>query len=280
MNIDEFNAALRPKVQGSWNLHSQLPRGMDFFILLSSLNGVLGSRSQSNYGAANTYEDTLAKYRIKHGEKAVSLDIGIINSVGFVAERQEIMDSQLLTGLSGIEETQLHAVLDYHCNPALPLLSPLRSQVMIGIETPAAMRAKGLDEPYWLCQPLCRNLFQIGERNPREISSTNTKVDLKALLRSAKTFTNAKDVVFNGLREKLSRVLSIPILDIDSHSSITSYGTDSLVAVELRSWLLKEMGVDVAIFEILSNMGLGNFSEMAARKSSFITVASAEKQVD
>ena len=136
MNLDDFNAALRPKVQGSWNLHSQLPRGMDFFILLSSLNGVLGSRSQSNYGAANTYEDTLAKHRIKHGEKAVSLDIGMINSVGFVAERQEVMDSQLLTGLSGIEETQLHALLDYHCNPALPLLSPLRSQVMIGIEHP------------------------------------------------------------------------------------------------------------------------------------------------
>ena len=108
-------------------LHTQLPRGMEFFILLSSLNGILGSRSQFNHGAGNTYEDALAKYRINHGEKAVSLDIGLINSVGFVAERQEVINSQLLTGFSGIEESQLLAVLDYHCGPALPRLSLSRS---------------------------------------------------------------------------------------------------------------------------------------------------------
>lgn len=280
MKLDDFNAVLRPKVQGSWNLHVQLPKGMDFFILLSSLNGILGSRSQSNYGAGNTYEDALAKHRIIEGEKAVSLDIGLVSTVGFVAERQEIINSQLLTGLSGIEESQLHAVLDYHCDPALPLLSPLKSQVMVGIETPAALKAQGLDEPYWLSQPICRNLFQIDDNIPCGTSSINTQIDYKTLLQSVQSLTAAKDVVCNGLMDKLSKVLSIPIVDIDDHGSITSYGTDSLVAVELRNWLLREMGVDVAIFEILSNVGLGNFSEMAARRSLFVTFADGDKELE
>ena len=279
MKLDDFTAALKPKVKGSWNLHTQLPRGMDFFILLSSLNGILGSRSQSNYGAGNTYEDALAKYRITLGEKAVSLDIGLINSVGFVAERQEVINSQLLTGLSGIEESQLHAVLDYHCDPELPRLSLLKSQVIVGIETPAILKAKGLDEPYWLNQPMCRNLFQIDDGNARGTSSIDPEIDFKALLRSTRSLTAAKDVVCNGLKMKLSRVLSIPIGDVDKNNSITSYGTDSLVAVELRSWLSKEMGVDVAIFEILSNVSLGNFSEMAARRSLFVTFADGDKEL-
>ena len=65
---------------------------------------------------------------------------------------------------------------------------------------------------------------------------------------------------------------------MDGHSSITSHGTDSLVAVELRSWFSKEMGVDVAIFEILSNLGLGNFIEMVARRSLFVTFADGDKE--
>ena len=180
--FEDFEAALRPKVQGSWNLHSHLPKGLDFFILLSSLNGILGSRGQSNYGAGNTYEDALAQYRISHGEKAVSLDIGLIDSVGFVAERQELLNSQLLTGLSAIEEWQLLAVLEYHCDPALPLPSPLESQVVVGIETPAALKAKGLDEPYWLSQPICRTLFQMGENVLSGSSTIERASDYKLML--------------------------------------------------------------------------------------------------
>lgn len=88
MTLEDFNAGLRPKVQGSWNLHVNLPKGMDFFIMLSSVTGVLGSRSQSNYGAGNTYEDALAKYRGSRGEKEVALDLGILMGAGFVAENR------------------------------------------------------------------------------------------------------------------------------------------------------------------------------------------------
>lgn len=42
MSYEAFQTAVRPKVQGSWNLHELLPRDMSFFILLSSATGVLG----------------------------------------------------------------------------------------------------------------------------------------------------------------------------------------------------------------------------------------------
>ena len=122
---------------------------------------------------------------------------------------------------------------------------------------------------------MCRNILQMDDTSSVD-GRIDAQVDYKALLRCATSATVAKNVIYGGLRDKLSKVLSIPIADIadiDGHSSITSYGTESLVAVDLRNWLSKEMGVDVAIFEILSNKGLGDFSEMAAWKSSFVTFA-------
>ncbi|KAH8429183.1 uncharacterized protein LDX57_006852 [Aspergillus melleus] len=54
MTHQAWQEVISPKVQGTWNLHQQLPSGMDFFIMLSSISGVLGSRGQANYAASNT----------------------------------------------------------------------------------------------------------------------------------------------------------------------------------------------------------------------------------
>lgn len=51
MTADDFNAAVRPKAHGSWNLHKQV-KGVDFFIMLSLLVGVMGGAGQANYAAA------------------------------------------------------------------------------------------------------------------------------------------------------------------------------------------------------------------------------------
>ena len=77
---------MAPKVQGSWNLHDLLPRGMDFFICLSSVSGVVGGGGQANYAAANTYMDALVRYRTMRGEKATAIDLGWMESEGVAAE--------------------------------------------------------------------------------------------------------------------------------------------------------------------------------------------------
>jgi NAD(P)-dependent dehydrogenase (short-subunit alcohol dehydrogenase family) len=51
MTADRWNDALRPKVQATLNLDRLLKAQLDFFICLSSVAGVVGSRGQSNYNA-------------------------------------------------------------------------------------------------------------------------------------------------------------------------------------------------------------------------------------
>jgi len=56
MTLEQYNAALRPKVHGSWNLHKLLSKNdLEFFVMLSSLSGVVGLASQCNYAAGGTF---------------------------------------------------------------------------------------------------------------------------------------------------------------------------------------------------------------------------------
>ncbi|KAI0411158.1 hypothetical protein F5X98DRAFT_357805 [Xylaria grammica] len=47
MSLDEWNDALRPKINASWNLHHVLGNELDFFILLSSTMGIVDNKEQS-----------------------------------------------------------------------------------------------------------------------------------------------------------------------------------------------------------------------------------------
>lgn len=46
MSTDDLRITVGPKVHGTYNLHELLPKDMDFFVMLSSLAGVMGHRGQ------------------------------------------------------------------------------------------------------------------------------------------------------------------------------------------------------------------------------------------
>lgn len=277
MSLQNFNAAVKPKAQGSWNLHLHLPRGMDFFILLSSTGGVIGARGQSNYAAGNTYQDTLARHRVSRGEKCFSLNLGLILSVGFVAERRELMLSLKTLGYRGIREVELHAMLEYVCDPSLGLPSALDAQIVTDLIMPQSLKTrKNIEMPYWVRNPLFRDLLQMGldesEQGNDSADQNHQLIDYKTLLKATGSDqAQAGSIISQGLAKMLSRWLSIPEENIDKQKPVHSFGVDSLVAVEIRYWLIKEMKADVSIFTIMSDDSLDVLSYMAAGTSAYFT---------
>ena len=183
MTIEDWTSSLEPKVRGSWNLHNLLPQGMDFFVCLSSLAGIVESGGQANYAAGNTYLDALVRSRVASGQKATSLDLGWMETEGVVAESSALSTSIAEAGhMIPISQADFHALLDHYCNPG-PALGPIAScQLVIGPETPAKMLVKGTMEPHWMQRRTFRHLRQIALGGTSS-AQTGNATDYGALMR-------------------------------------------------------------------------------------------------
>lgn len=85
-----LTVCVRVRVTGSRNLHELLPDDVDFFVVLSSLAGIIGSVLQGNYAAGNALQDALVHYRRSKGLAAQGLDLGVMRGFGYVEEHQDV----------------------------------------------------------------------------------------------------------------------------------------------------------------------------------------------
>jgi len=99
---------LGPKVDGGWFLHNHTKdMPLDFFVLFSSASAIIGNLGQSNYAAANSFLDGLARYRRSIGLPALSVNWGPWAEVGMAASTNEDAVARWAEGgisLIGLEE--------------------------------------------------------------------------------------------------------------------------------------------------------------------------------
>ncbi len=269
MTFEDWRACVDPKIRGSWNLHQYLPKGMDFFIFLSSICGVVGRETTANYAAANTFMDALAHHRILCGEKAASLDLGIMEEEGILAENKDLMARVKAQGnLIPILSTQLHALLDFFCDPKHGLLTSLRCQAVVGVEIPANLRSQGIEPASWMYQPALRHLFQMDGDKDVE-AGTHQIVDFATAFTTIGSLVEAGTLVTDALIDKLSSSISVPKEKMDINKPMHQYGVDSLVAIEIRNWFAKKLKADIAVFDILGNSTFSDIGVLGAGKSTY-----------
>ncbi|RYP89414.1 hypothetical protein DL769_000065 [Monosporascus sp. CRB-8-3] len=271
MTYEDWTISTTSKVTGSWNLHKALPQDLDFFVLISSVNGIFGSRAQANYAAGNTFKDALARHRIACGQKAVAIDLGLMVEAGRVAEDEALLASMRRIGLlMDIQQEEMLALLDFYCDPNLPVLSESEAQVVVGVELPSVIRAKGIDLHHSLHRPMFRQLFKMSSTyvdSDSSVNSDGTVGDRVAALRSAPSQDDAAILVKTWLTAKLGQVLGLTGADIDSSKPLHAYGIDSLVAIDLKNWFTSKIGADFEVFDILGNISLDGLSIEAAKRS-------------
>ncbi|ORY17862.1 putative polyketide synthase [Clohesyomyces aquaticus] len=269
MTFEEWWIATSPKITGSWNLHEHLPKDLDFFVMLSSVGGIIGSGGQSNYCAGNTYQDALAAFRVANGQKAVSLDLSVMSEEGYLIGRQEAMKQYLqIKQVIPMTQAELFTVLKYYCDPGLSLVD-MKSQVVTGLSLPADMQAAS-GHVSWLDRELFSHLHQLDTSDEIITPDLGASGQFQlSSLRSVKTSGEAGTLVTTAIHVKLSKILSKNLSDIDTRRPMHAYGVDSLVAVELRNWFLKVIKVDVPVFEILGGATIDALGVSVAEKLGF-----------
>lgn len=91
-----------------------------------------------------------------------------------------------------------------------------------------------------------------------------------ALLASARTGTEAKSYILDALVRKVSRSLMMPQDEVEVKRSVSSFGIDLLIAVELRNWLVRETKVELPVFDILQALNLSSLTDKVTRRTPLI----------
>ena len=97
-------------------------------------------------------------------------------------------------------------------------------------------------------------------------------VNIRRALCKALTPARVLDLVQNALLMKISRLLSIPIQEISPSQTFMELGADSLMAVELRNWISKELDAIVQVFEITRKSPIITFARLLVERSSLVSL--------
>lgn len=152
MSYQELTDVVRPKVIGSIILDKIFyTTDLDFFVLISSINCVIGNMGQANYAAANTFMCALAAQRRQRGLRAATVNGGAIIGAGYMErESRKALDMivQKLHMMRLSEEDWNQTICE--AIDASRLESPYGPEITAGLsdvpfDTPNA--------PYWFLNP-------------------------------------------------------------------------------------------------------------------------------
>ncbi|KAL8660348.1 MAG: hypothetical protein Q9202_006619 [Teloschistes flavicans] len=272
MKYEEWTVPLQSKVQGTWNIHQYFghERPLDFMIFCSSQSGVCGNASQAQYAAGNTYQDALAHYRRAQGLKVVSVDLGIMRDVGVLAET----GSHALKAYEevlGIREPAFHALMKSLINGQLGERGGLEDdvpvQVCAGLGTADLLSMRRLASPAYFTDPRFGPLAVTrlssasggasGEGAAASLASRLTEADA----------ASAPGIITDALVKKTAGILGIPPSEVDASRPMYQYGVDSLVALEVRNWITREIKANIALLEILAAVPMETLAAQIALKN-------------
>ncbi|KAI1421079.1 hypothetical protein F5Y12DRAFT_790457 [Xylaria sp. FL1777] len=269
MTIAHWNASLPPKVRGTWNLHTQFsqPGSLDFFIILSSLIGIVGLASQANYSAGGAYEDALARWRVAQGLPAVSVDLGGIKGVGHVQETAGVAARLVQGGHWLLSEKQVLDAVE------TAIRQPTTPQVVTAVNAGPGH--------HWDCHgesqmgrdarflPLKYRQVKAQAGGDKKAGSL-VVASLAERLAEASSHEDAAHLVGKSIATKLAGIFMIALADIDLAKPPSHYGVDSLVAVELRNMLVLQAAAEVSIFNILQSPSLAALAVDVVAKSGHV----------
>lgn len=257
MNWAQWESVNTVKCTGAWNLHSAAEKHpLDFFTCFSSISTVVGNPGQANYSAANAYLDGLMEWRRGKGLVGTSINIAAVSSIGVAARLGRKFDETISVAelmLLVEEGVMSDRSFGISARPGdrLGNLLHMRKRHITGISVDA-LALKG--------DLAARPLYRLLSAKHTSVSDASTgeavQLNLAKVLESAASLDERVALLTTKFVEKAAAVMGLDVESIDTASSLTSYGLDSIVAIELRKWMKSNTNVDLPLFELLGGKSI------------------------
>jgi acyl transferase domain-containing protein/phospholipid N-methyltransferase len=242
-----FEKVMAPKMQGAWHLH-QLTQKMplDFFVLFSSGTSLLGNRGQANHAAANAFLDALAHYRQTQGLPALSINWGGWSEIGAAASmvRSGQMAARGYGEITPQQGIRAFAHLLGQNAPQVGVIPIHWTKFLRTTNSPFYQAFKQLEAHAATSKSAQQTLF----------------VDIRQQLASALE-SERHALLVQYLRATVAKVLRLEPELLDPHQGLVEMGLDSLMAIELRNQVQKELAIELPVIIYLDNSSIAQLAE-------------------
>jgi hypothetical protein len=257
--MEQFNSVMAPKVNGAKALVEALRDcALDFFVMTSSISATVGTPGQCAYAAANSFLDNLASKLRMEGVPAVSLALPMILGVGVVAESDTLEQQIRKRGMHGVEEDEMLRGFEAAiCRSSdNNLVAPaILNMGLDPVRLAAAVSSADLSNVCWwndgrlsAVRRAIENLAK--DRGSSQAAGTGSVISEALSL----AHDDALALVAQHIIEKCSTILMVPVENFEVEGpSVASYGLDSMIGTEMRSWLFKTFGLKIPFQELLSS---------------------------
>jgi len=207
------------------------------------------------------------------------MNIPAVAGVGYAAHADNFdFDYFESLGYINISEEDLHALFAEAILSGRPGADNKRpSQICMGVNyVPADLEVKAAHK-----RDIKFSHFVAHEEKVADANAGKAGVRVKVQLQSAKTADEAYKIISDGFVAHLKRMLRITEDEkMDDVVPLTDQGVDSLVAVDIRSWFLKELGVDIPTLKILGGNSIADLANAALEKIPELSGGAAVPQAD
>lgn len=264
MTLDDFKIPLQAKLYGTQNLWAAFrTQQLDFFIILSSLSGIVGPGGQGSYAAGNAFQDAFANSISTEPFPCVSLDIGFIENAKIVNALRE--KNLRRYGFVQLSSHELQASLEYAMNPQATR-NQCR-QIVVGCDWRSISQVDIANAT--ASSPLFSHIRQPLEADTLQ-KSRKSDVALGTVVAESSDVEEVHRNVLLAIVQRISTLVASDGLEQNLDASMTQLGLDSLITVELRNWISTEAAAATQVSEILDQTSIRNLAVLVSSRSAFI----------
>ncbi|KAI3336268.1 putative hybrid NRPS/PKS enzyme [Xylariaceae sp. AK1471] len=268
LSADKMQQIIGPKIDGAINLENAFSEyDLDFFVMFSSVSMVCGNAGQSLYSAGCGYLNGLARKRRRCGLAGSTFDIGRVAGLGYVESADQVVRDQLVgLGLKPISESDLRNAFAETIWAGFP--QPQDKDTLPEAVVTMGVRHFREDEDVkgpWFTDPIFSHCI-IDKPKNQSSSGDQRKGNSLPLSQQLVQVTSKKealDVITDSFSDKLRVILQLGDQASDRDAPLNELGIDSLVAVEVRAWFLKNLKVDIPVLKIIGGASITELCQKA-----------------
>jgi acyl transferase domain-containing protein/acyl carrier protein len=230
---DDFRISFRAKVDGTRLLHQAfLSAPLDFFVTFSSASAILSSQRLGAYAASNAFLDAIAEYRKSLGLPSLSVNWGVWAGLGMAKTEDTNMQALGNRGMAGMKVEEGLA-----CLGGL-MTGPGGQACVLPVDW---KRWKEL-YPAYMATPFISEVVDEIAGGPDSALASKPANELLDRLK-----LTPESMRLNVIREFIQMIAAgllgfPPNHRLDPLQSLNELGLDSLMAIELRNAMAKEVG--------------------------------------